>query len=110
MITLSSRGNPSATPRSSVVQRLLRSGAMTQYAVWDLIVVGAMAGLALRWLLSIDIEMHWAALAGAVVMVLQPWATANMGTFVSTGSLPSLFFGGGVVAAIVAVVQSINGR
>jgi len=81
---------------------------MTQYAVWDLIVVGAMVGIGVRWLLSLDIELHWAALAGAAIMVIQPWATSTVGDLVTTGSLPSLFFGGGVAAAIVAVLQSIN--
>jgi len=81
---------------------------MTQYAVWDLIVVGAMVGLALRWLLSLEVELHWAACAGAAVMLLQPWATATLGTLAASGSLPSLFFGGGVAAAVLAAVQSIN--
>lgn len=81
---------------------------MTEYAVWDLIVVGAMAGMAVRWLLSLEVELHWAAFVGAVLMVIQPWATATVGTLVSSGSLPSLFFGGGVAAAVVAAVQSLN--
>ena len=81
---------------------------MTEYAVWDLIVVGGMLGLALRWLLSLDVELHWAACAGAAVMLLQPWATTTFGSLLASPSLPSIFFGGGVAAALVAAVQSIN--
>jgi len=91
-----------------VAWRLLLVVGMTEYAVWDLIVVGAMAGMGLRWLLSLEIELHWAALAGAALMLVQPWVTATAGSLVSSGSLPSLFFGGGVAAAVVAAVQSIN--
>ena len=81
---------------------------MTGYAMWDLIVVGAVLGLALRWLLRLDVQLHWAACAGAAVVVLQPWVTMNVGSLVSSATLPSIFFGGGVAAALVAAVQSLN--
>ncbi len=81
---------------------------MTEYAVWDLVIVGGMSGLALRWLLSIDIEMHWAAGAGAAIMLLQPWATSTFGALLTSHSLPSIVIGGGVAVALVAAVQSIN--
>ena len=81
---------------------------MTGYALWDLIVVGGMLGMALRWLLRLDVQLHWAACAGAAVFVLQPWVTASVGSLVSPKLLPSIFFGGGVAAAVVAAVQSIS--
>ncbi len=81
---------------------------MTEYLVWDLVVAGAMLGLALRWLLRLDVELHWAACTGAAVMLLQPWVITNVGTLVSSTSLPGIFFGGGVAAALFAAVQFLN--
>ncbi len=81
---------------------------MTGYSEWHLIVVGGMLGLALRWLLRLNVALHWAACAGVAALLLQPWAMATFGPLLSSQSLPSLFFGGGVAAAIVAAVQSIN--
>jgi hypothetical protein len=86
---------------------LLTSVSMTDYALWDLIVAGAMLGLAIRWVLGVNIQPQWAAGVGVAVMLLQPW-TMSFGVFFSSTSLPSLFFGGGVAAAVFAAIQSIN--
>jgi hypothetical protein len=81
---------------------------MGTYTVWDLIIVGGIIGLSLRWLLGVDVRPELAALAGVAVMLLQPWTSPTAGTFFSSASLPTIFFGGGVAAAVVAAVQSIN--
>ena len=86
---------------------------MTINAVWNLIVMGSVVGLALRWLLRLKVPLQWAAAAGAAMMVLQPWITMNFGSMsfaslIPSTSLPSLFFGGGVAAALLAAVQTIN--
>ena len=89
---------------------MLDERCMMEYAAWDLVVVGAILGMAMRWLLRVNVQLHWAAVAGAAVMLLQPWVTMNVSTLVSSTSLPSVLCGGGVAAALFAAVQSINGH
>jgi hypothetical protein len=81
---------------------------MISYGMWDLMVVGALVALALRWLLRIDVKPQWAVCAGAAIAVLQPWVTMTFGSLLSYNSLPSIFLGGGVAAALLAAVQSIS--
>ncbi len=104
--TSRSRYEPTIQP--PLVRCLLRLTNMIAYGMWDLMVVGAMVALALRWLLRIDVSPQRAACAGAAIALLQPWVTLTFGSLLSFNSLPSIFLGGGVAAALLAAVQSIS--
>ena len=80
---------------------------MTAYATWDLLVVGGMLGLMLRWLLHLKVQAHWAVFAGATVTLLEPWITRTFESLLASHLLPSLVLGGAVAAALVTAVQSI---
>lgn len=76
--------------------------------IWDLMAVGAMLAVALRWLLNLDIKLLWAGCIGAVSALLQPWVTLDFGLFVSPHLLPDIVLGGAVAAALFAVAQVIG--
>ena len=81
---------------------------MTAYGMWDLMVAGGILGMAVCWLLRLEVAPHWAACGGIAIVLLQPWASMTFGSYVSDQSFPSIVLGGGVAAALVAALQSMN--
>jgi hypothetical protein len=69
---------------------------------------GVALALFVRWLLRLEVEAKWAALAGAAVCAAQPWLHARLAPGVP--GQPETIMVGGVVVAALGIMQMIQGR
>jgi hypothetical protein len=69
---------------------------------------GVVLALFVRWLLQLEMEMKWAALAGAAVCVARAWLYARLALGVP--GQPETVMLGVVVVAALGIMQVIQGR
>jgi hypothetical protein len=64
----------------------------------DIGCTGAMLAVVLRWLLRLDVELHWAVCIGAAGLLLEPWLSLHFGPHLAGRSVENL-----TTATIVAL-------
>ena len=74
----------------------------------EVMVVGAFLGIAVRWILSLELDTQLAACIGAVFAALQPWVPLDVSSVMSLNVFPLLLVGGGVAAALVGIQQTFH--
>jgi hypothetical protein len=71
---------------------------------------GAMLAVVLRWVLRLDVELHWAVCIGATSLLLEPWLSLHFGPQATAPTVSDLAVGTGVALAFLAVAQAVQER
>lgn len=62
-------------------------------ALLDIGCTGAMLAVALRWILRLDVELHWAVCIGAASLLLEPWLSLHFGPHPAGRTITDLAIG-----------------
>jgi hypothetical protein len=76
--------------------------------LFDIACTGAMLAVVLRWLLRLDVELHWAVCIGAASLLLEPWLSLHFGPHAAGRSLADLLMGTVVALALLGVAQVVR--
>jgi uncharacterized membrane protein YeaQ/YmgE (transglycosylase-associated protein family) len=69
---------------------------------------GATLAVVLRWLLHLDVGVHWAACVGAAGSLLGPWLQMQFGPMVAAYSFFDVVGGAVVAMALLGIAQVLR--
>ena len=70
---------------------------------------GTIAAILVRWLLGVDVGLHWTLALGAMTAVIQPWMTYYLGPVTPLIIVPELISIAIVPTALLGAVLVIRG-
>jgi len=75
-----------------------------------IVCMGALVGVAVRWILGLSLSLHWAVVLGVAMVLLKPWFSTHMERLLNNPDPASLVVAGGAVVALLSVAQAVGGR
>lgn len=83
---------------------------MTWMDVLDLACTGAMLGAFAKWVLQLDIQLHWAVGLGILALLLQPWFDTAILSQLQSLDVRATLAGGGLAAGAAGAVMLLRRR